>query len=309
MTPSLPRCRGAPVARPFLNNAENLDLRVSVMSTQAAHENRRRRAYKQLGATTNPRVWQRLGMPDHSPFFFLWGGPASPHTRYAGVSSLGSVRDDEVRSSSGAIRERANPSGVRRSNMDSILKAKKSISLAVEDDDRSLSVRQSALFDRHKRESDPCRYPESTNVPFLTISIRETFRTTGVDLGDLATVVNPRTGRLTHAIVGDGRHIPGAEPSVWISEELGLSEGESAIYLIHPGTGSGQGVIPTNSTINQCGNQLFRRPPTGSNGAWDRILGDCFWDSLSGRLILHSGPLTGRPASPVSSRPEGDPRR
>ena len=111
----------------------------------------------------------------------------------------------------------------------------------------------------------------------MTLSIRETFRATGVTLGDLATVVSPRTGLACHAIVGDRPAYRGGGASVLLAEALGLALGDPAVYLVHPGSGRGQGTIPTNAQIHRRGDRLFRRPRRVAE-TWEEILADCFGD-------------------------------
>ena len=136
------------------------------------------------------------------------------------------------------------------------------------------------FWDRTRRQSDPGRYVETTEVPYLTLSLRRTFRGIGLGLGDLATVIHTRTGRIAHAILGDDRPVPGVQPSLCLSEALGLIPRDDAIYLIHPRSGLGQGTIPSNDQIQAMGDRLFRLQPSGSAGTWEAILADCFREVL-----------------------------
>lgn len=139
-----------------------------------------------------------------------------------------------------------------------------------------LRVSRTKLFDRSRRESDPDRYVDPFATPFVALSLRRTFSARGVELGDFATALNPRTGRVAHSIVGDDRELPVAEPSPALAERLDLAPTDRAIYLVHPGTGQGQGTIPTNEDIRRQGERLFRTP------AWSVILAE-FAKRLDGR--------------------------
>ncbi len=131
-------------------------------------------------------------------------------------------------------------------------------------------------------------------MPFLTLSTRRTFRRTGVTLGDYAVVLAPRTGRLCLAVVGDSSDLPSIQPSPFIAEALGTREApDRLIYLVFPGSGLGQGTIPTLEQIQRRGARLFNRgvvPSFGPDAAprsdaamaphWNLILADAFGEVL-----------------------------
>ena len=213
---------------------------------------RRVETFRRLSAPAEPLVWQRSCAGVHDSFFFAWGG-AESHARRASrrLSPSGGMLDvaailDEVKTTF-----RPTEAG----DVDDL-------------DDSMFCVSPTALFDRSRRESDPGRYVDPAMVPFLAISTRRTFRGTGVALGDHATVFNTRTGRVSHAIIGDAREVFGVEPSPFLAESLGLAAGDRAIYLIHPGTGRGQGTIPGVEEIHRRGESLYRTP------GWSAILAE-----------------------------------
>lgn len=143
-----------------------------------------------------------------------------------------------------------------------------------------LSVCSTSLFDRTRKESDPLRFIESREIPFLTMGIRQNFRATGIRLGDLATIVHPRTGKSCHGLVGDMREVRGVEPSLHISQKLKLHSGEPAIYLVHPESGLGQGIIPSCEEINRRSERLWHQAGNFGESSWAGILADYFGDLL-----------------------------
>jgi hypothetical protein len=207
-----------------------------------------------------PRVWQCASAATPASFFFAWGVKLAP----AVPVELTSDRDARL-----ARRLRA---GWRRSaaggaiDVDSVLAIAKrpgrppSLDKDEDDDldDSMLRVSITALFDRTRRESDPGRYVDPLATPFLALSTRRVFRATGVQLGDFASAMNPITGRVVHAIIGDARDVPGAEPSPFLADQLGLEPIDTAVYLVHPGTGRGQGTIPCDDEIRRQGERLYR---------------------------------------------------
>jgi len=241
-----------------------------------------------LPAPTQPRVWRYRGAGPSSPFFFAWGGIADAGRDQARVPTSGDFATRESLLSLGGLRSPRAATGISLARR---LRAE----LTDEWDDATLSVSRTALFDRSRRESDPDRYIDPTEVPYLTLSVGKTFRATGATLGDFATVIHRRTGRLAHAIIGDSRHVIGVEPSLYLSDALNLHRRDEAIYLIFPRTGFGQGVLPTASQIHSRGEALFHHMPDGSPSPWPTILPEFFGLSLVDRSCLRrDDPRPGR---------------
>lgn len=236
--------------------------------------NRLTQRFRCLATPTEPQVWCRASVAEHEcSFFFAWS-PAdasarcdraavdrdSARTGWNRAVGRGSAFDvDSVL----AVAKRGGRSTAFAGDFDDI-------------DDSMLRVSRTKLFDRSRRESDPNRYVDPFATPFVALSMRRVFRARGVELGDFATALNPRTGRVAHAIVGDDRELPVAEPSPALAERLDLAATDRAIYLVHPGTGQGQGTIPANEDIRRQGERLFRTP------AWSVILAE-FAERLDGR--------------------------
>ena len=236
--------------------------------------------FRRLATPVEPQVWCRASAADHecSSFFFAWS-PAEASERCARAAV---DRESRVLRSARAEWNRA-AGRASAFDVDSVLAVAKrngrSTALAGDFDDiddSMLRVSCTKLFDRSRRESDPDRYVNPFATPFVALSMRRIFRARGVALGDFATALNPRTGRVAHAIVGDDREIPIAEPSPALAERLDLAATDQAIYLVHPGTGRGQGTIPADEDIRRQGERLFRTP------AWSVILTE-FAERLDGR--------------------------
>ena len=237
----------------------------------AGHRTRFER-YTLLPSPVEPRVWRLAEAPGPAAFFFSWGG-TRPAVLDRDDMAFGLDRNSPVRL---PFRGRQGATALAWVRAAAPIAEDEDDS----DDDSTLSVCGTALYDRTKRESEPGRFVETTELPFLTLGTRKAFRGTGARLGDLATVVHAESGRCVHAILGDAREVVGAEPSLFLSEALALAPGDRAIYLIHPESGLGQGTIPTRDQIARRGERRFRRPPASDLPAWDVLLADCFRETL-----------------------------
>ncbi len=226
--------------------------------------------YEVLPGPRESHVIRLAGMPEAASFFFAWGLlddlPQENHANEPFDSF-----------DLGYLRRRAFRSGTATANW---VRGAIAEDDGEVDDDSSLSVCGTSLFDRTKRESDPGRFIDPTVTPYLTLGTRKRFRATGLVLGDLATVLNPATGRYCHAIVGDAREVEGVEPSLDLITRLGMGPSDQAIYLLHPESGLGQGLIPSNGQIAARGERLFRSPQVEGGGDWGEILADYFGDLI-----------------------------
>lgn len=233
-----------------------------------------------LATPVEPELWCCASAADYKrpSFFFAWS-PADASARCAR-----SVIDRESRLVRSGLAGRNRTAGrVSAFDVDTVLAGAKRNGRSTASagdfddiDDSMLRVSCTKLFDRSRRESDPDRYVNPFLTPFIALSIRRIFRARGVELGDFATAMNPRTGRVAHAVIGDDRDLPVAEPSPALADRLDLAQTDRAIYLIHPGTGQGQGTIPADEDILRQGERLFRTP------AWSVILAE-FAERLDGR--------------------------
>lgn len=227
--------------------------------------------WKRLSTPTGLEAWQRRGAADRSSFFFSWGGALSGSgDDLAGAEFLLSGVANNGREDRQLRADR------RRSQRD--LAFNPDVLIASGRDDFELSddclSASSALHDRTKNQSDPDRFIDPLGASFVTLSVKGTFRATGVRLGDVVTVWNPRTDLYAHAIVGDSTKSDGAKPSTHLAGLLRLDYGDEAVYLVHPGTGRGQGVIPTAAEIDQQGERLLYDPPADSGVSWAAIVAE-----------------------------------
>src|SRR5699024_931559 len=116
---------------------------------------------------------------------FAWGellkrvGALPPNEEYAlvqpGAESLLSLRSRRGIEAESTL-------WIEKMDIDALLAARANgQTMTLDDeDDSTLSVCRTALYDRNRRESDPDRYVDTTRVPFVTISLRKIFRPTGV---------------------------------------------------------------------------------------------------------------------------------
>ena len=227
-------------------------------------------------------LWQREGTGPSSPFFFEWGGVEEVRSRQSSANESALTVCGTNFATSCKLRRTRLPrlSRTNTFDVDRLLSHTKSQGLAIsavdepdeDHDDSLLGFSTTALFDKSRKMSDPARFVDTTELPFLTLSTRKTFRCTGVRLGDWATVINPRTRKYRHAIIGDSRDVAGVDPSSHLSTSLGLDSQEPAIYLLYPGTGSGQGSIPVSSGIEDRGDLLFRQRASNGDPTWEETL-------------------------------------
>lgn len=116
-------------------------------------------------------------------------------------------------------------------------------------------VSTTSLIDRRRPEADPRRYVDAEAVPFVVLppELRVGEQATGVELGDLALVVDLESGARSFAIfadVGPRRSI--GEGSMALADALGLpsnprrgGKAGGLAYLIWPGSGEGVPLTPT----------------------------------------------------------------
>lgn len=103
-------------------------------------------------------------------------------------------------------------------------------------------VSTTALADPRFKASDPRRYVNSEQVPFIAIPPQ--LRSQGVQLGDLVAVRNERTGKTVFAVVADiGPKDHLGEGSIKLAKELGLDAdarrggaGSGISYVAFPGS-------------------------------------------------------------------------
>lgn len=108
-------------------------------------------------------------------------------------------------------------------------------------------VSTTALGDRTKPLTDPRRYVDAVQVPYIVLPGNPAIRGTGVKLGDYAVVYNQKTGKLSYAIYADvGPRNELGEGSVALSRALGnepIIRGKVArgipsnvLYIVFPGS-------------------------------------------------------------------------
>jgi hypothetical protein len=112
-------------------------------------------------------------------------------------------------------------------------------------------VSPTSLADKTKKRTDPRRYVDSTQIPYVALPPVFRGKRLGVQLGDFAVVINGRNGRFSYAIFADSapRYKLG-EGSIALSRRLGSDpfvKGRvrrgipgDVVYIAFPGSGNGQ---------------------------------------------------------------------
>lgn len=108
-------------------------------------------------------------------------------------------------------------------------------------------VSMTALFDAdNPNEHDPHRFVDAASIPYVVLP---TVGLKYAKLGDFATVVNLRNGKVAGAIVADesARELPMGEGSIALAVALGIDSNprtggieHGVAYVIYPGSGNGK---------------------------------------------------------------------
>ena len=106
-------------------------------------------------------------------------------------------------------------------------------------------VSMTALQDETKAETDPRRYVNASEIPYLVLPYNQLG---GAKLGDFAVAVNRTNGRFSHAILADlgpVRYL--GEGSIALAEALGIPSSakhggtyEGVVYVVFPNSGNGK---------------------------------------------------------------------
>jgi len=97
-------------------------------------------------------------------------------------------------------------------------------------------VSSTSLADGTKKSVDPRRYVDASTVPYVVLP-SQLQKTGGAKMGDIATVINLKTGKLSHAIVADSgpsNHI--GEGSLALEKAIGASGSVDLLWIVYPGT-------------------------------------------------------------------------
>ncbi len=106
-------------------------------------------------------------------------------------------------------------------------------------------VSTTALEDASQPRTSPRRYVNSSTIPYIVLPTRA-LEATGARLGDLASVWNRRTERLSHAIVADiGPASQIGEGSMALARALRIDpspkhggQSTDVVYVVFPGSGN-----------------------------------------------------------------------
>ena len=149
-------------------------------------------------------------------------------------------------------------------------------------------VASTSLVDQTKKTHDTARYVDARKIPYLAFPqqvwkeggprfIRVSDGHTGA-LGDLLTAVNPKADaahRYAHAIFADmggadDAHFGEGSPALGQKIHAAGVVEPRIFYIIYPGSGAGQGTIPTAEQIHEKGEKLFKE--WGGTDEAERVL-------------------------------------
>lgn len=119
-------------------------------------------------------------------------------------------------------------------------------------------VSTTSLVNSSYPSTNPLRYANSEALPFFVLPLA-LVQLTGVTLGDMGYVYNTQTGLGCYAIFADGGPAGKlGEGSIYLANQIGVNSNARTggttqgiiDYIVFPGTGFGQGTIPSISQIN-----------------------------------------------------------
>ncbi|MEI6223083.1 MAG: glycoside hydrolase family 75 protein [bacterium] len=125
-------------------------------------------------------------------------------------------------------------------------------------------VSTTSLEDKSKKETDPARYVNSEEIPYIVLPPK--VKTGGgINLGDLAMVMNKKNAQTSYAIfadVGPGDKI--GEGSIALAKKLGINESpkkggtsDDVVYIVFPNSGDRK--PKSLEDINSKGEELFTK--------------------------------------------------
>ncbi|MBA3665372.1 MAG: hypothetical protein H0W61_14340 [Bacteroidetes bacterium] len=130
-----------------------------------------------------------------------------------------------------------------------------------------LYVSTTSLVNSAYATTNPLRYVDSGNIPFFVLPSAIT-STNGIALGDVGFVYKTTNGKGCYAIFADGGPAGKlGEGSMYLANKLGINSNpktggtSSGIidYFVFPGSGYGQGTIPTIQQINAIGSAKMKK--------------------------------------------------
>lgn len=178
-------------------------------------------------------------------------------------------------------------------------------------------ISPTSLVDKNYPERDPRRYVDSLKTPYVALppSLRARYKDKngfwqgihgGARVGDICLVVNHRTGLSAFAVFADvGPETTIGEGSLELAKRLGVENANpingsapagTITYVVFPGSGRGQGYIPSNREIIEQGNYLVR--------GWRGM------EELSSSIVRdnYPAPYEGIPSVPPTPPPKPSPK-
>jgi hypothetical protein len=214
--------------------------------------------FKTLATIGNTAVYQIKGSPSHSPFFYTTGmkidmdGAPNCYAPYGVQGALDYL---------GNAGHPGNWWGIAT---DSHKKPIIQNGEAPAQPYKGFYVSVTALICGFYTVGDVRRYTDATKVPYIALPHRHVGHF-GMRVGDLVLIVNALTGTYCYAVFADTKNEPDlSECSCRAAAILGVPSGRSGgtssgiVYIGFPGSGRGQGFIPTESELSDNGPMLLR---------------------------------------------------
>lgn len=126
-------------------------------------------------------------------------------------------------------------------------------------------VSTTSLINSSYSSTNPLRYTNSEAVPFFVLP-SALVQLAGISLGDYGYVYNTVTGQGCYAIFADGGPAGKlGEGSIYLANQVGVNSNARTggttqgiiDYIVFPGSGAGQGTIPSNTQINNTASSLL----------------------------------------------------
>jgi hypothetical protein len=136
-------------------------------------------------------------------------------------------------------------------------------------------VSTTSLVNSAYSSTNPLRYTDSENIPFFVLP-HAVVVAGGITIGDIGYVYNTMTGLGCYAVYADGGPAGKlGEGSIYLASQIGVYSNARTggttqgiiDYIVFPGSGAGQGTIPSITQINSIGTtQLNAAGGTGLTG-------------------------------------------
>lgn len=220
----------------------------------------RRQNFKHLSTVGTYNIWQIKNAPNKSAFFFESGihVDADGAPKAYGPRGLAGTLDYL-----GNAGKPGNWWGVVTDKHENPIQQN---GKAPQQPYKDFYISATSLVNRAFKETDVRRFTDATMVPYVALPPKY-FRTTGLEIGDLALIINTNTGKFTFAVFADSKNKPNlGEISICAAVALGSpgdpkhggGPSKGVITIVFPGSGAGQGSIPDDAGIQASGKKILQ---------------------------------------------------